>query len=155
MTADEHNKRVLQGVAYLTEWAKHVVTIASALMVLAATLLKDLAKAVIPLASYFVATALLLFYVSMIISVMFALKLVRRCANTVITTQTQMAPGEELAALRTQLGRTQWAFVIGLGFFSIVALSILASWTTTAHVLPTSAVNSGLSSHSRDAQSGQ
>ena len=121
----------------MIEWAKHIVTIASALMVLGATLLKDLARAVAPPWSYVVATAVFLFYAGMILSVIFALKLVRLCANTAITTQPQIASGDELHKLKVQLGRTQCAFVIGLGFFSIVALSILVSWARSDGSVPT------------------
>ncbi len=83
--ADEQNKRVLQAVAYLIEWAKHIVTAAAALMVLGATLLKDLAKDLTPTVSIVLAVTLILFYLSMLASVTLALKLVRQCANVVLT----------------------------------------------------------------------
>ena len=41
---EEYNKRILQAVAYLIEWAKHIITISAALLVLSATIVKDLAK---------------------------------------------------------------------------------------------------------------
>ena len=136
---DEQNRRVLQAVAYLIEWAKHVVTIAAALMVLGATFLKDLAKGITPPVSYGMAVALVLFYVSMLMSVLLALKLVRQSANTVLTTQPQIGLGTELATLKNHLGRTQLAFMIGLVSFSVFALSILLTWA----LAPT-----GQSSHS-------
>lgn len=127
-SSDEQNKRLLQAISYLIEWAKHVVTAAAALMVLAATFLKDLAVNVSAPVSHVMSAALVLFYVAMLLSVLLALRLVRQCANTVLTTQPQIGLGTELKALRSHLGHTQTAFFVGLASFSVVALSVLLSW---------------------------
>jgi hypothetical protein len=127
-SAEEQNKRVLQAVAYLIEWAKHIVTAGAALMVLGATLLKDLAKDLSPTLSIALAVALGCFYLSMLVSVTLALRLVRQCANVVLTTQPQIGGGTELATLKSHLTKTQVAFGVGLTAFSIAALTIIVSW---------------------------
>lgn len=127
-STEEQNKRLLQAVSYLIEWAKHVVTAAAALMVLAATFLKDLAAHTSGPVTHVMSVALVLFYLAMLGSVWLALRLVRQCANTVLTTQPQIGLGSELATLRSYLGHTQKAFVLGLASFTVVALSVLYSW---------------------------
>lgn len=127
-TPEDQNKRILQGVSYLIEWAKHVVTGAAALMVLCATFLKDLGTHAASWPTHVMAVALVFFYLSMLVAVWMALKLVRQCANTVLTTAPQMGSGDDLANLKKHLVRTQRAFVAGLGCFSVVAIVILLSW---------------------------
>lgn len=125
---EEHNKRILQAVSYLIEWAKHVITISAALLVLSATIVKDLAKDANPPISYLLASCLVLFCLSTLVGVLFALRLVRHAASTVLTTEPQIGSGSELANLQQRLHRTQRAFLASLTLFSAVVLSVVLTW---------------------------
>jgi hypothetical protein len=122
---------VLQAVSYLIEWAKHIITLAAALMVLSATVVKELSKDVSGPMTAVVATSLVLFYVTMLGAVWLALRLIRYGARTVLTTSPELGSGDELSFLQSHLRRTQRAFLVGLTFFCLVALSILLAWTQT------------------------
>ena len=132
---DEHNKRVLQAVSYLTEWSKHIITLSAALMVLGGTVVKDLVKAATPPLTYGIAFSLVLFYAMTLTAAWLALRLVRYGAKTVLTESPQIGSGDELRTLQTRLRWTQGAFLAALGLFCVLALLALFAWATPANVV--------------------
>ena len=125
---EQRNKRFLQAVSYLIEWAKHIITLGSALMVLGIALLKDLVRNARPPFSYLIAGLLVLSYLSMLGAIWLALRLVRYSASTVLTMAPHIVTSNKLASLQAHLNRVQMVFLIGLMFFSFLALSALLSW---------------------------
>jgi hypothetical protein len=125
---EEQNKRFLQAVSYLIEWVKHIITIGSALMVLSVALLKDVVKEAQPPATYLIASLLVLFYLSMLVSIWLALRFVRSAATCVLTRAAVIGTGDQLNSLQLSLKRLQWLFLISLAFFAVLALCALLSW---------------------------
>lgn len=132
----EHNSRVLQAVAYLIEWAKHIITLGAALMVLSVTFIKDLAKGTHPPVSYILVVCLLSFYLSMLVAIWLALRLIRYAASTVLTTAVHLGSGSELGALQDHLRLTQRIFLLSLAFFAAVALAVLLAWAVVFSLVP-------------------
>jgi hypothetical protein len=124
----EHNKRFLQAVSYLIEWAKHIITIGSALMLLSVALLKDIVKEAHAPISYIIAFLLVLSYLSMISAIWLALRLVRLAASSVLADEPRIGIGSELAELELSLRRVQSLFLVSLMFFSGLALCALLAW---------------------------
>lgn len=127
-SVEEYNKRFLQAVSYFIEWAKHIITIGSALMVLSVALLKDIVKNAQPPISYVIACLLVLSYLSMLCAIWLALRLVRFAATCVLTKAPQIGTGDELARLQDHLKRVQRLFLVSLMLFSGLALCALLSW---------------------------
>lgn len=125
---NEQNERVLQGVSYLLEWAKHIITLGAALMVLSVTFLKDLTKELLPPISYVVIGCIMAFYAVTLASIWFALKLIRIAARTVLTRAAQIGSGNELNTLQRQLRLTQAMFLLALLLFTCVAVCVLSLW---------------------------
>lgn len=125
---EEINKRLLQAVSYLIEWSKHIVTGSGALMVLTATLLKDLTRGASPPLSYVLAASVVLFYVSMTVAVWLAVGLVRQCARTVLTTAVMLGTGDDLNQLQRRLDKAQCAFLTGIVLFALASLLVLLNW---------------------------
>ena len=126
--AQEQNRRFLQAVSYLIEWAKHIMTLAAALMVLSVTFLKDLAKDTRPPLSYILLGALVAFYALMLTAVWFALRLVRHAASHVLTNDEFLGTGDALHDLKSLLERTQRVFLGSLMFFALLAVCVLGAW---------------------------
>lgn len=126
--AEEHNKRFLQAVSYLIEWAKHIITIGSALMVLSVALLKDIVKEAQRPMSFVIASLLVLSYLSMLGSIWLALRFVRFAATCVLTRTPIIGGSDELVSLQERLTRLQRLFLVSLGLFSTLALCALLSW---------------------------
>ena len=127
--AEEYNKRFLQAVSYLIEWAKHIITIGSALMLLSIALLKDVVKQAQRPMSFVIASLLVLSFLSMLGSISLALGLVRFSATCVLTPARIIGKREELTSLQDRLKRLQWLFLVSVVLFSALALSALLSWT--------------------------
>ena len=125
---DTRNNRVLQAVSYLIEWAKHIITLGAALMVLSVTLLKDLAQNSHPPTSYIIIACMVLFYLCMLLAVWLSLRLIRSAARIVLTNAEQLGTGSELGELQKHLNITQRVFLMSLAFFSLGALSVLVGW---------------------------
>lgn len=125
---EQYNKRFLQAVSYLIEWAKHIITIGSALMLLSVALLKDIVKEAHPPISYVIASLLVLSYLSMISAIWLALGLVRFAASAVLTDAPRIGVGSELADLERRLKRVQLLFLMSLMFFSGLSLCALLAW---------------------------
>jgi hypothetical protein len=122
------NDRFLQGIGHLTEWAKHIITIGSALMVLGAALLKDLVKDARPPFSYVIAGLLVLSYGAMLLALWNSLAFIRRTASSVLTTADTLGSGDELNALRRLVDSAQWAFLAALALFGLLAGVALLTW---------------------------
>lgn len=127
-SVEQYNKRFLQAVSYLIEWAKHIITIGSALMLLSVALLKDIVKEAHAPFSYLIASLLVLSYLSMISAIWLALRLVRCAASSVLTDEPRIGVGSELADLERSLKHTQRLFLVSLMFFSGLALCALLAW---------------------------
>jgi hypothetical protein len=134
--------RFVQGIGYLTEWVKHIVTIGSALMVLEAALLKDLVKGVGAPYSYIIASSLVLSYVAMLVALWKCLAFTRRTASSVLTSSGEMPPGDELQSLRTLLDYAQAAFLVAVALFAVMACTALVVWAVglASSTSPTTAV---------------
>jgi hypothetical protein len=128
ISTEEHNKRVLQAVSYLIEWAKHIITIGSALMILSVGLLKDIVKEAQPPISYVIACLLVLSHLSMLGAIWMALRLVRYASTCVLTMNDEIGNGDELTSLQKRLKRVQQPFLASLMFFSGLALCVLLAW---------------------------
>jgi hypothetical protein len=122
----ERNQRLLQGLSYLIEWAKHIITLGAALMVLSLTFVKDLAQDSQPPISYIVVISLVAFYLSMLAAVWHALRLIRYAARIVFAAE--LGAGDDLNILQRHLRFTQGMFLASLSLFSMVALSVLIAW---------------------------
>lgn len=126
---EELNRRFLQAISYFIEWAKHIITIGSALMLLSVALLRDIVRdAQIPI-PYIIASLLVLSYLSMLGAIWLALRLVRFAAGCVLTTKTQIVTGDKLTSLKSRLDRVQMLFLVSLTFFSGLALCALLTWS--------------------------
>ncbi len=122
--------RFLQAVEYLIEWVKHIVTIGSALMVLAIAFLKDLIGETEGPKSFFIAGLLVASYGSMLASIWKSLSLIRFAASCVLTTESQLGKGKELKQLQTLLEHAQFFFLLSFGCFSALAVLVLWIWAT-------------------------
>jgi hypothetical protein len=125
---EQHNKRFLQAVSYFIEWAKHIITIGSALMLLSVALLKDIVRDAHAPVSYAIAGLLVLSYLSMLGTIWLALRFVRFAASCVLTTASQIVTTKKLNELRTSLDRVQTLFLVSLAFFAALALCALLAW---------------------------
>jgi hypothetical protein len=122
-----HGSRFIQAVSYLIEWAKHIITIASALMILSIAILKDIVRGADPPVSYIIVGLLILFYLGMLTSIWLALRFVRQAATCVLTRGALGTP-KEVDELQASLEHLQTLFLISLVFFSLLALFSLLSW---------------------------
>lgn len=123
---ERRNQQLLQGLSYLIEWAKHIITLGSALMVLSLAFAKDLAKQSSSLNSFLVVISLTAFYISMLAAVWLALRLIRCAARIVFAAEP--GAGDDLNLLQHHLRITQGMFLGSLSVFSLVALFVLLAW---------------------------
>src|SRR6185295_15542929 len=112
----------------LSEWTKHIVTIASAILVLSVTILKDVASVGSPMLAVGAIGALLISFAFLLLAVWKALRFVRSAASAILSTGAQLARGDELKDLKDLLTWTQRFFLIGLVSFAVFSLLALASW---------------------------
>ena len=129
---EERNKRFIQAVSYFIEWAKHIITIGSALMLLSVALLKDIVREAQAPASYVIAGLLVLSYLSMLVAIWLALRLVRFAASSMLTMAPQIVTVHKLNGLQSRLDRVQILFLVSLTFFSGLALCALLTWAFRA-----------------------
>ncbi len=120
--------RFKQGVGYLTEWTKHIITIASAILVLSVTVLKDIVHQASPALTTGILISLAIGLVLLLASVWCALVLVRTCASVVFSRAVEIGSGEDLDRLQSRLKLTQRLFFAGLVVFAVLVLLALASW---------------------------
>jgi hypothetical protein len=125
---EEYNRRFIQGVTYLNEWAKHVITLGSALMVLSVALLKDLAKSVQAPFSFVIAGLLGLCFFFMLLAIWRALGCVRLAASYVLTSQPLLGSGDNLSQLQDSVKKVKWCFFVSLVLFSLLAVLVLLAW---------------------------
>jgi len=95
-------------------------------MVLSVTFLKDLANNLHPPLAYIIIACIGAFYLVMLTSIWFALRLIRVAARTVLTRAAQIGSGNELDTLQRHLRVTQAMFLLGLLCFAAVALCMLS-----------------------------
>lgn len=117
--------RFLQATSFLIEWVKHLITVASALMVLGAAILKDLVVGFEPPLGYGIAALFILSYGSMLVAVWKSLAFIRRAATAVLTTADSLGSGNDLRELQGLLKFAQRAFLAGLILFATLAATAL------------------------------
>jgi hypothetical protein len=133
---EELNKRFLQATSYLIEWAKHIITIGSALMLLSVALLKDIVRDAGPPLSYIIAGLLVLSYLSMLGAIWQALRFVRSAASYILTAAPRIGTPEKLDSLRARLKRVQVLFLLSLSLFAVLALCSLLTWALGSGAQP-------------------
>ena len=116
-----------RAAAYLIEWAKHIVTVGSALMVLGAALLQNLIIDSRAPFNYLSAGLVVLSYLAMVLALWHSLGFIRRVASSVFTA-TGVPSGDELKALRSKLDWAQRSFLAALFLFVSLVLVALVAW---------------------------
>ena len=126
------NDRFLRSLSYFIEWAKHILTIGSAILVLGATLLKDVVSGLRhPVAQPAAALLLVAAYVFILLAIWQALRFISTASSTVFNESEVIADGDDLLRLRRLIHRTQRYFLAGIVCFSLLAVVSLATWALT------------------------
>ena len=130
------NARFTQSLSYFIEWAKHIITISSAILVLGTTFLREIVSN-IPLISFRVATALLLVvaFLALILAIWKALRFISTASSTVFSDAPIIASSDDLVELQWLIQATQRFFLAGIAFFSALAAISLISWAALSQEL--------------------
>jgi hypothetical protein len=126
---DSQNQRFIQGVSYLSEWAKHIITLASGILVLGVTLLKDIVRPTGVALTIGILSSLGISFTLLLISVWNALGFVRLAASSILSKAPVMGSGDELQRLQKRLNATRQFFLLGLLSFAVMALLSIVSWS--------------------------
>lgn len=128
LEAADLNKRFLQAISYFQEWAKHIITISSAIMVLGATLLKDIVRSTDLFMRSLIVLFLVVSYIFLLTTIWKTLQFITYSSRTVLTMNPTIGSGEELAQLKKLFRQAQRFFFLGIVGFSILTLFSFLSW---------------------------
>lgn len=123
------DQRFLQAVSHLTDWSKHLMTVAAGVLVLGAALLKDVVAGAPPGFRAPLAALLALSYALLLASIWTGLAFMSYAAGTILCEAPRIGTGEELQRLQELLRRTQRLFLAGLVSFALFAGGALVGWS--------------------------
>ncbi|MHC4621128.1 MAG: hypothetical protein ACYTEQ_25560 [Planctomycetota bacterium] len=130
--AEDFNARFIQMVSYFLEWAKHIITIASGIMLLSVAFLKDVVSDAEFVMRWILVAFLAIAFLCLLASIGRALRFISTAAGSVMGRGSFIATPELLADLKKMLIWTQWLFWFGVLSFAAFAICALLSWSLTA-----------------------
>lgn len=130
--AKDLNHRFIQMVSYFLEWVKHIITIASAIMMLSVAFLKDVVSDAELTMRWILLALLAIAFLCLLASIGTALRFISVAAGSVMTRQLIIASPRLLRNLERKLIMTQWLFWFGVMVFAIFAIAALVSWAVMA-----------------------
>lgn len=130
--AEEFNARFIQMVSYFLEWAKHIITIASGIMVLSVAFLKDVVSNAELVIRWILVVFLAIAFLCLLASIGKALQFIFTAARSVLSRDSFIVKPELLEILKKMLVWTQWLFWFGIMSFAAFAICALLSWSLSA-----------------------
>jgi hypothetical protein len=129
LSISDLNARFIQMVSYFIEWAKHIITISSGVLVLSVAFLKDVVSGAEHIERCVLVLLLIAAYLCLLGSINRALKYMSTAAASVLTTDLHLVRPDVLAELKNKLSWTQRLFFLGLSFFVLFSMVSLLTWT--------------------------
>ena len=126
------NMRFITSISYFISWAKHIITIASAIMVISLTFLNEIVKSTDSRIRLFVIIILIIVYICFLASIWISLRFISKAASIMMTLKKNIATGDNLDELQKLIKSAQVLFLVGLICFSVMAFISLISWALSS-----------------------